>query len=236
MSAKGSLFLIPTHLDPANSRDLFGAMVLDVIAKTKILLSENPRTTRRFISALQLGVPIDQIKISQLDKNTSPAELGELLGPLRQGNDMGLVSEAGMPCIADPGNIAVAYAHEHDLPVVPLPGPTSILQALIASGFNGQQFTFHGYVPIDKEQRKRFLIRLQREVDKTGYTQLFMETPYRNQKLITDLMRFLDRNTKLSIAAGITGKNEFIKTRTVEKWLTNPPDIQKIPAIFSIGI
>ena len=147
---------------------------------------------------------------------------------------MAVMSEAGLPCLADPGNLAVTFAHQTNIQVVPLPGASSIQMALIASGFNGQQFTFHGYLPIDKSARTKKIKELER-MAQGGYTQLFMETPYRNNQLLNDIIKACRPDSLLSVASNITGSNESIKTMALAKWRDNRTDIHKIPSIFSFG-
>ncbi len=236
MSKAGKLFLIPTYLSADNTSDILAPMVTELIKHIKSYLVENARTSRRFISSLGLGIEIESLQLQVLNKETDTTELYNWLLPATQGIDMGLMSEAGLPAIADPGQMAVSMAHQLGISVVPLPGPSSIIQALIASGFDGQKFTFHGYLPIDKQKRRAAILNLEKEVQKTGYTQIFMETPYRNKALLESLKSTLRSNTYLSIASGITSKEEFIYTTSIEKWRKEKMDIEKIPAIFSIGI
>ena len=233
---KGILYLIPTYLDDSNNGSYIAPIVKEVIENTRYFLVENIRTTRRYFSSLNLGLNIEELAFEKLDKHVSSANLSILTAPLFKGHDMGVVSEAGLPGIADPGKIAVSYAHQKGIRVVPLPGPSSIIQALIASGFNGQSFTFHGYLPIDQKKRQEFIRQMHNTLHKTGTTQLFMETPYRNEKLIKDLLSTLPGPTLLSIAAGISGTRELIQTKSIEKWKKNTPDLHKIPAIFSLGV
>ena len=236
MPKTGKLFLIPTYLSPDNTPDILAPTVQNLIQNIQYYLVENTRTSRRFISSLKLGIKIEALQFQHLDKNTDPSQIDQLLQPMIDGIDMGLMSEAGLPAIADPGQIAVSRAHQLGINVVPLPGPSSIIQALIASGFSGQQFTFHGYLPIDKQKRKSVILQLEREVEKTGYTQLFMETPYRNKSLLDTLTSVLRPGTYLSIATGITSKQERIHTATVDQWRKTNSPLEKIPAIFSLGI
>jgi 16S rRNA (cytidine1402-2'-O)-methyltransferase len=150
--------------------------------------------------------------------------------------DFGLLSEAGLPCIGDPGNIMVGWSHQNNIRVIPVNGPSSFVLALIASGFNGQEFTFNGYLPIDKEKKKKEIQHLENQANKTGFTQIFMETPYRNNQLFDDLVKFLNPHTKLCIAANINDpQNELIKTKTITEWKKQKPELHKIPAVFLIG-
>jgi 16S rRNA (cytidine1402-2'-O)-methyltransferase len=234
MPTLGSLFLIPTSLSSDNTKSFFSPIVMDILRSVTYYLVENPRTTRRFISSLKLDIQIEELQLEVLNKKSTWEEVYDLLEPARNGNDMGIISEAGLPCLADPGHLAVACAHQIGLPVVPLPGTSSIQLALIASGFNGQQFTFHGYIPIDKSERVKRLKELEKASQK-GITQLFMETPYRNNQLVQDILHNCQSHQLLSIAANISGSDAFIQTKSVEAWRKSKVDIHKKPAIFSFG-
>ncbi len=235
MSAKGRLFLIPTYLDPSNGPEIIAPMVKDIIAGTDHFLVEQVRTARRYISSLNLGLDISALHFSTLDKATERKDIQRLMAPLLQGEDMGLMSEAGMPGIADPGRLAVDYAHQKQITVVPLPGPSSIIQALIASGMDGQRFTFHGYLPIERRERIARMAALEKEVRRTGVTQIFMETPYRNDKLLDDLLTHLAGEALLCIASCITGSEELIRTQSVKAWKSDKPNLHKKPTIFCLG-
>ena len=231
---QGKLFLVPTYLSGSNDAAFIAPMVVDLLKNCTHFLVENIRTTRRYISSLKASIEIDQLAFTQLDKKSSWDDMYELFEPIRNSKDMALVSEAGLPCLADPGNLAVSFAHQTQVQVVPLPGASSIQMALIASGFNGQQFTFHGYLPIDRAARMKRIKELER-LATTGYTQLFMETPYRNQQLLKDILRSTRNDQLLSIASDISGENERIITQSVQKWKSTDIQIHKIPAIFSFG-
>jgi len=230
----GKLFLIPTYLSESNDASFVSPMVVELIKNCSHYFVENIRTARRFISSLKAGVVIDDLSFYQLDKKSSWDEMYPLFEPIRNGADMAVMSEAGVPCLADPGNLAVTFAHQNKVQVVPLPGSSSIQMALIASGFNGQQFTFNGYLPIEKTERKKKIRELEKQV-LSGFTQLFMETPYRNHQLLTEIIQSCRSDTLLSIASDISGKNEFILTQPINKWKSTSIDIHKIPAIFSFG-
>ena len=230
----GNLFLIPTYLSESNDSSFLSPMISDVVKNCQHYFVENLRTARRFISSLKTGVVIEDLSFYQLDKKSSWDDMYPLFEPIREGFDMAVMSEAGVPCLADPGNLAVTFAHQNQIRVVPLPGASSIQMALIASGFNGQQFSFHGYLPIDKQERKRKIKELEQQAS-SGYTQLFMETPYRNQALLKDIIHVCRPDTLLSIASDISGKSEFIRSQPVSRWKSSPVDIHKIPAIFSFG-
>lgn len=229
------LYMIPTYLDAQNDGAYIAPLVKSVLQNTRYYLVENIRSARRYISSLELGVNISELHFEQLDKNTNPDTLREKARPLIEGDDMGVISEAGLPGIADPGKIAVSFAHAKGIRVIPLPGPSSIIQALIASGFNGQSFTFNGYLPIDPKKRQDSIRKMYQSVEKSGATQIFMETPYRNDKLLSDLLKILPPGASLSVAAGISSDSEMIKTQPIEMWKNRKPELHKIPAIFCLG-
>lgn len=234
--SSGTLFLIPTYLsDPADVRFL-SPLVLDVVQQTDFFLVENVRTARRFISSLGLGLDISGLSFEVVDKNSTVAEVGALVAPILEGRNAGVISEAGLPGLADPGGLVVAAAHRRGIRVVPLPGASAIQTALITSGFNGQQFTFHGYLPVDKPARIRALKELEHTAQKTRYTQIFMETPFRNDQLLTDLLEHLQPGTELHVAAGIFGTMELIQTKTVRAWSQQKPALHKIPTVYCIGV
>lgn len=233
-NATGILYLIPTVIAENTESQVLSPQVIEVCRHTKYYLAENIRTSRRFISSLELGIAIPELEFSLLDKKTPELEVPTLLQPLLQGKNMGLMSEAGCPGVADPGARAVAWAHRQGIRVVPLVGPSSILLALMASGFNGQSFVFHGYLPIKSADRVIALKQLEREA-KGGQTQLFMETPYRNNHLLADLLQNCQPNALLCIASGLNSEQELIRTMTVAAWRKQQPDLHKIPTIFLLG-
>ena len=230
----GKLFLVPTYLSASNDASFVAPLVADIVKNCSHYFVENVRTARRFISSLKTGVVIEDLHFSELNKKSTWDDLYPLFEPIRSGKDMAVMSEAGVPCLADPGNLAVTFAHQTGIQVVPLPGASSIQLALIASGFNGQQFTFHGYLPIDKESRKQ-KIRALEKAARSGYTQLFMETPYRNQQVLKDILSTCRSDTLLSIASDISGLHEKILPQPLSKWKKTDIQIHKIPAIFSFG-
>lgn len=231
----GRLFLIPTVIAQDTAEQVLPPQVLETLSHTDYFLAENLRTSRRFISALRLGRPIDQLHFEVLDKHTPAQEIAPLLAPLRQGHDMGILSEAGCPGVADPGALAVAYAHQHNITVVPLVGPSSFLLALMASGFSGQSFAFRGYLPIDKEARLKAIRQLEKEARHHRQTQIFMETPYRNDALLRDILIHCATDTLVCLAKDVTGPNEFIKTQTVREWQQQVPTLHKIPTVFLLS-
>ncbi|MEO9476918.1 MAG: SAM-dependent methyltransferase [Cyclobacteriaceae bacterium] len=229
-----TLYLIPTYLSENNDAGFLAPMVCDVIKNTTYFLVENVRTARRFISSLKLEIDISGLHFEILDKKTSYQSISQMLKNCSEAN-IGLISEAGLPGLADPGHLAISYAHKNSIRVVPLPGASSIQTALIASGFNGQQFTFHGYLPIQKNDRVKAIQNLEQQTQKTGFTQIFMETPFRNMSLLDDLLQTLRPNTLLHIASDIFGDRELVKTKTISEWKKQKIDLHKIPTVFCIG-
>jgi 16S rRNA (cytidine1402-2'-O)-methyltransferase len=202
----------------------------------KYLAVENVRTTRRYLKMIDPAVDIDSITFFEWDKHALPSgpELDRYLKPALEGHDMGILSEAGCPGIADPGQLIVAAAHRQGIRVIPLTGPNSIFLALMASGMNGQNFRFHGYLPIEDADKKKYVQYIERESIQRKETQMFMETPYRNNKLFPVLLRSLQPCTLLCVAANISSPNEFIRTKSVQAWTKEIPDLHKQPAIFLI--
>lgn len=230
------LFLIPAYLSDASPLDYFAPVIKDYILKTDYFFVENEKTARKVVKFFAPEKKQSDLKLFILDKYSQSNDLKEAQKLMLEGQDFGLLSEAGLPCIADPGNIMVQWAHENNIKVVLINGPSSIILALIGSGFNGQEFTFHGYLPIDKGQRKSKIQFLESQVQKTGYSQIFMETPYRNNQLLEDLTKFLAPNTLLSISANVNHpQDEMVKTLKIKDWKTAKIDLHKIPAVFVLG-
>lgn len=230
------LFLIPAYLSEESPIDYFAPSIKEYILKTDYFFVENEKTARKVIKFFAPEKKQSDLKLFLLDKYSESNDLKEAQKLMKSGQDFGLLSEAGLPCIADPGNLMVKWCHENNIKVIPINGPSSIILALISSGFNGQEFTFHGYLPIDKEQKKKQILFLENQVQKSGYSQIFMETPYRNNQLLEDLIKFLNPNTKLCIAANINHpKEEFIKTLKISDWKNKKPELHKIPAVFVLG-
>ena len=227
------LFLIPAYLSEESPIDYFAPSIKEYILKTDYFFVENEKTARKVIKFFAPEKKQSDLKLFLLDKYSESNDLKEAQKLMKSGQDFGLLSEAGLPCIADPGNLMVKWCHENNIKVIPINGPSSIILALISSGFNGQEFTFHGYLPIDKEQKKKQILFLENQVEKSGYSQIFMETPYRNNQLLEDLIKFLNPNTKLCIAANINlPTEEFIKTLKISDWKNKKPELHKIPAVF----
>ena len=230
------LFLIPAYLSDESPIDYFAPSIKEYILKTDYFFVENEKTARKVIKFFAPEKRQSDLKLFLLDKYSESNDLKDAQKLMKSGQDFGLLSEAGLPCIADPGNLMVKWCHENNIKVIPINGPSSIILALISSGFNGQEFTFHGYLPIDKEQKKKQIMFLENQVQKSGYSQIFMETPYRNNQLLEDLIKFLNPNTKLCIAANINHPTEeFIKTLKISDWKNKKPELHKIPAVFVLG-
>lgn len=231
---KGKLFLIPSVIAENTGQTVLPGQVYDICRNTTFFLAENIRTARRFISSLELGISIPDLQFSVLDKKTPDSEVAALMEPLLQGKDVGVLSEAGCPGVADPGARAVAWCHRNRVQVVPLVGPSSILLALMASGMSGQSFAFHGYLPVKGPEKIQAIRQLEKQAQQ-GQTQIFMETPYRNNQLLADLLQYCNPGSSLCVASGLTGEGEFIRTLPIAEWKKQKIDLHKIPAIFLLG-
>ncbi|HBR11963.1 MAG TPA: SAM-dependent methyltransferase [Chryseobacterium sp.] len=230
------LYLLPAYLSENSPTDYFAPAIKDIIMNTDHYFVENEKTARKVIKFFAPEKKQKELKLFLLDKYSETSDLKEAQDLMKEGVDFGLLSEAGLPCIGDPGNIMVGWSHRNNIRVIPVNGPSSFVLALIACGFNGQEFTFNGYLPIDKEKKKKEIQHLENQANKTGFTQIFMETPYRNNQLFEDLVKFLNPHTKLCIAANINDpQNELIKTKTITEWKKQKPELHKIPAVFLIG-
>ena len=229
----GDLYLIPNTLGEDNFSFVLPDEVKSVIESLDYFIVENERTARAYIKRLLPDKIQKDIHVEIIDKHTDPLDLPGFLRPIENGKNAGIISEAGVPCIADPGAEIVSIAHRKGIKVVPLVGPSSILLALMASGFNGQQFAFRGYLPFDQQIRKRVFQPMNKDI-KDGITQIFMETPYRNNKLLDELLKIMHPETKLCIACDITLENEYIRTKTIANWVGSLPDLHKRPTIFLI--
>jgi len=230
----GKVYMIPTTLGESTINAVIPKDVQQIIIDTKYFIVENIKTTRRFLKRVEREIDIDELHFFVLNKHTSPNELESFLTPALEGNNIGVISEAGCPGIADPGSDIVSIAHLKNLQVVPLVGPSSILLALIASGMNGQNFCFNGYLPKERNLRVRKIKELER-LASNGVTQIFMETPFRNNHLLEDLLKQCSPNTTLCIAANISLENEFIRSNKVNEWKKTIPDLNKKPCMFLIG-
>lgn len=231
---QASLFLIPVTLGDTEHRRVLPEYNLEVIRGIRHFVVENVRTARRFLKKADPAIVIDDLTFYELNKHTSPEVVAGYLAPLAKGESVGVISEAGCPAVADPGADVVAIAQRKRYPVVPLVGPSSIILSVMASGFNGQSFAFHGYLPIDANERMNEIKKLEGRIYSENQTQLFIETPYRNQKLVEELIKLCRPSTKLCIASNITCADEFIQTRPVKDWAGKVPDLAKKPTIFLI--
>lgn len=235
-TSKGTLYLIPNTLGDGDEAALAYVLPAPVRERAGTLASyigENAKSTRAFLKRVGTTRPIEEIEIRELNVNTPAGEVDKLLAPLLKGIDTGLVSEAGVPAVADPGALLVRRAHERGIKVVPLVGPSSILLALMASGLNGQSFAFHGYLPVDANERIKKLRELEQTSRKAKQTQIFIETPYRNKTLLDALVATCAPSTLVCVAADLTLPTETILSRTISDWKKPPtPDLHKRPAIF----
>lgn len=231
---KGILYLIPTTLGDNEPLEVLPITVKQIIDQTDVFIVENDKTARHFIKRISPKKSQPSLKMFHLNKFTDTANLPSFLEPCLSGINVGLLSEAGCPGVADPGAEIVKIAHQKNIKVVPLVGPSSILMALMSSGMNGQSFAFNGYLPIDKNERKSEIKRLERLSFEQNQSQLFIETPYRNNKLLEDLFSYLDKNTEICVACDITLPTEFIKTQSSNAWKKNNVDLHKKPTLFII--
>ncbi|HXU92403.1 MAG TPA: SAM-dependent methyltransferase [Gallionella sp.] len=230
---KGTLYLIPCTLGDTPAEQVLPQYVINIARKLKHYVVEQPKTSRQFLSALKHEQPIQSLHFATLNEHTQARELNDLLAPLLAGEDVGIISEAGCPGIADPGADLVNLAHRNGIRVVPLVGPSSILLSLMASGLNGQCFAFHGYLPIEEIERKKAISTLEAESAKRRQTQLFIETPYRNEKLFGALLAHCRPQTLLCVASDITLPGEQILTHSIAQWKAMPPpQLNKRPSLF----
>ena len=227
-----TLYLIPTTLGETNLNSVLPIGNSQIISNLKYFIVENLRSARRFLKQVNREIDIDELTFFELNEHTNLVDLQSFIAPLLNGNDVGIISEAGCPCTADPGAAVVELAHKKGIKIVPLVGPSSILLSLMASGFNGQNFAFNGYLPIDKKARIHKLKILENRALSENQTQIFIETPYRNNQLLQDIVENLKPQTKLCVACELTTTNEFIKTSQLSDWKKNKADFNKKPAIF----
>ena len=230
---KGKLYLIPSPLGDYPPQEVLPAPVLQAILPLKTFVVEEVRTARRFLSAAGLRGQIDTLEFHTLNEHTRPEEV-EAFAALFDKGDVGLISEAGLPAVADPGAALVALCHRRDIEVVPLTGPSSLMLALMASGLNGQSFTFLGYLPAKTDERKKAIKDIERRSRAGRESQIFIETPYRNDSLLQDLLGTLQPGTMLTVAADITLPTAFIRTKSVQQWRSAPVTIGKRPCVFII--
>lgn len=231
---KGKLYLIPCPLGDVPPLAVLPASVQTTIEKIDYYIVEHQKNARRFIKSISPEKEQSSLKLQEINKFTQPEEIPAMLNPCLEGFDVGVISDAGCPGIADPGARAVHYAHENGIKVVPLVGPSSILLAMMASGFNGQNFTFNGYLPIEKSERKSELKRLEKLSKDFDQSQLFIETPYRNNQMLQSLIDILNPQTRICVACDITLPSEYIKTAPASVWKKIKVDLHKRPTLFII--
>lgn len=229
-----ALYLLPVTLGDTPIEKVLPAYNKEIILGIKHFIVEDIRSARRFLKKVEASINIDELTFYPLNKHTSPDDLSGYLKPLQEGYSMGVISEAGCPAVADPGADVVAIAQRKNLKVVPLVGPSSIILSVMGSGFNGQSFAFHGYLPIEAADRIKRLKELEGRIYSENQTQLFIETPYRNNKMMEDILKTCRPQTKLCIAANITCEGEYIHTKTIREWKGHLPDLTKVPCIFLI--
>ena len=224
--------MIPSPLGEGDPHEVLPAAVFACIRNISTYVVEEVRTARRFLSAAGLKGNIDSLSFYELNEHTAAEDAAGYVRLLEDGQDVGLISEAGLPAVADPGSILVAEAHRHDIEVIPLVGPSSLMMALMSSGLNGQSFAFTGYLPVKAAERRARLQELERISRRLNQTQIIIETPYRNDSLMSDMLETLDGATRLCVAANITQADAFIRTREVGQWRRNPVTIGKRPCVF----
>jgi 16S rRNA (cytidine1402-2'-O)-methyltransferase len=229
------LYMIPTTLGDTSIERVLPPDLTQLISSIQVFIVENIRTARRFLKKVNPAIVIDNLTFFELNQHTEKKEISRFLEPNQQGLDIGIISEAGCPGVADPGAEVVKIAHTKNIQVVPLVGPSSILLALMASGMSGQNFAFNGYLPIKNPEKSVQIKMLEKRMQAEGQTQIFIEAPYRNAQLLDELLKTCDPQTLLCIAVDITLDTEFILSKPVSYWKTQLPDIQKRPAIFMIG-
>jgi 16S rRNA (cytidine1402-2'-O)-methyltransferase len=232
MMSFGTLYLIPVPLADDASAKSFTPYLNRTVNGIREYIVENEKTARRFLKEAGLTIPQSELIIHDYGKHNRNTDQNQFIESLLKGQDVGLMSEAGCPGIADPGSDIVALAHMKGVKVVPLVGPSSILLALMASGFNGQSFTFHGYLPIDKGARAKRIRDLENTAERFSQTQIFIETPFRNNQLLEEVLRTCNSQTRLCIGCNLTAADEMVRTLTIGEWKKQVPDLHKKPAIF----
>ncbi len=231
----GTLWLIPSTLGDTPVSQVLPEFTVQVIRRLDHFIVEELRTARRFLRAAGVSGELDRITFYVFNEHSDTGETDPFLEALRNGTDVGLLSEAGVPCVADPGHEIVAAAHRAGIKVVPLTGPSSLLLALMGSGFEGQRFAFHGYLPVEKGERIRKIRELEREASEKHQTQIFIETPYRNRQLLESLATTCRPETLISVAIDLTTPDERIEVRRAREWRERLPDLHKRPAVFLIS-
>ncbi|WP_234572604.1 SAM-dependent methyltransferase [Rhodohalobacter sp. 614A] len=235
LRSTNTLYLIPTPIAKSKNNSVLPDYTVQLIKKLNCFIVEKVQTAQSFLQWIDHPTPLHEITFRVLNKKTPEHEVISFL-KLLEDQSVGLMSEAGAPGVADPGAVFTKLVHEKDIEIVPLVGPSSILLALMASGLNGQQFSFHGYLPLDDSKRVQKIQELERDSFRSGFTHVFMETPHRNSSIYSLLLETLRPSTKLCIAANLTSDEEYIKTKVIRNWIEEKrPDLQKIPALFLIN-
>jgi len=229
---KGTLYLIPSFLGESQVEAVFPSINKEIISKIRYFIVEEVRTARRFLKKVCPEIEIDKLTFTLYNEHSSTNDVSEFLEPTMKGEDTGIISEAGTPCVADPGSLIVKLAHESGIRVSPMTGPSSLLLALMASGFNGQQFAFLGYLPIDKSARSKKIREIELDIYKKDQTQIFIETPYRNLQLFQALTDTCQESTLLCMATSLTTTEESILTLSIKEWKKRKPYINKKPVVF----
>lgn len=232
--AYGKLYLIPSPLGDYAPEEVIPAPALERIRTITRFVVEETRTARRYLSAAGLKGHIGELEFHELNEHTKPEEVDAYLRLFEDGTDVGLISEAGLPAVADPGSLLVALCHRNDIEVVPFVGPSSLMMALMSSGLNGQSFAFRGYIPVKTEERRKALKDIEKLSSQLKQTQIFIETPYRNDSMLADILATCGPSTRLTLAANITMPDAYIRTKKVSEWKKSVPVIGKRPCVFLI--
>lgn len=235
LEVQPAVYLLPVTMSDGDPRHVLPAINIEIFRKIKFFVVENLRTARRFLKKIDKAIDIDSLTMVELSEHTDEKDIPSMLSPIEEGHAVGVMSEAGCPAVADPGARLVDYAQRRGIKVVPLVGPSSILLSLMGSGFNGQSFTFNGYLPIDDKARDNTLRAMASTVTRQGTTQIFIETPYRNNRLMSRMLAVLPGQLKLCVASDITGERQSIVTRRIDEWKNVTFDYDKIPTIFLLG-
>ncbi len=231
----GYLYILPTVISEYTNADVLPTNYVPLITNLTHFLVEDIRTARRFLASLKANIIIDNLSFILLNKESKKEEINKFITDIKNGISFGILSEAGCPGIADPGAVAVKLAHENNIKVIPIVGPSAIFLGLMASGFNGQNFEFHGYLPIDKTERIKILLKLESESKLKNKTQIWIETPFRNESLFEDVLKNCHPNTHICIAKDLTGKNEMIKTKSIKEWKNLEIELHKTPTVFLLN-
>ena len=235
-SNQGELFLIPVSIEQEFNNDFLLEEDKKKLKKVKNFIVENPKTARKALKKLNLNQSLQELNIVEHSKKSSLESIEDYLKPVFAGKNLGLLSDSGTPCIADPGALIVSKAHELNIKVTPLVGPSSIILSLMASGFNGQNFCFHGYVPIEENEKADFFKEIQKNIKAKQETQIFIETPYRNNKLLTDILKIDNESIKLCVANNLTDTDQVIVSKSLKEWRQNKtPDLSKKLCVFLLN-